>query len=257
MNESNFTPADKLIKIRSDVRKVMDIIRRKGILDALTITKATTLYRFSAWEGYRFDSKYHVETSLPAYLSDLSTSSDDEIGVNYVASSPLVVRAAIDQVPLPPKELVFIDIGCGKGRVALIAAERGFKHTVGVEIADELFKSALKNVKNYKKATGRNYSIDIIKCDATKYSFPNGNCVLYYFGAPLRSENVLNRTIGNAYKSYKEIPREMYLILLNVHRDDLQQAFPFLKKVQRFGSVNAWICSKLFSLNVYKFSSGG
>jgi ribosomal protein L11 methylase PrmA len=47
-------------------------------------------------------------------------------------------------VKLQEKEL--IDIGCGKGRVLIVAAETGFTKLRGIEIARELCDSALENI---------------------------------------------------------------------------------------------------------------
>lgn len=250
---SDFPLANKFIKVGSDLRKFVNIVHREGISHGIRIVKATLFYRLCAWEGRRFDVAYHVETAQPTHLENLSTSSDDVIGYPYVGTSPWVLRTAIDLLPKRLDQFVFVDIGCGKGRVVLVAAERKFKRVVGIDIAEELLDVARKNVKHFQEHCANTTQIEIIKSDATKFAWPPENLVLQYFAAPSNDRGVLNMVLQNAYQSYSENPREMYLIVVNDHGEYQLDNVPFLKNVSSQPSVSAWICKMIFSLNVYKF----
>ena len=250
---SDFPPANKIFKPGSDIGKFINLVRRLGIRDGIRIVKATLYYRLSGWEGPRFDSKYHVDTTQAALLKNFTTSSDDVIGYPYVGASPWVAGKAIDWLPKPLDQFVFVDVGCGKGRILLVAAERKFKRVIGIDIAEELLDVARENVKQFQQHCVNTTQIEIIKIDATKFAWPPEKCVLFYFAAPSDDGGVLNMVLKSAHRSFNENPREMYLILVNDYGEYRMDNLPFLKNVRFKPSVSAWICKMVFSSNLYKF----
>ena len=61
-----------------------------------------------------------------------------------------------------PDDKVFIDIGSGKGRVLLIAAEFGIKEVRGIEFSPVLCEIAKKNISIYKEKTKSKTAFKII-----------------------------------------------------------------------------------------------
>lgn len=59
----------------------------------------------------------------------------------YVASPPLVVRQMLALSELRPGETVY-DLGCGDGRVVIMAAQEFGANAVGVELREDLVKKA-------------------------------------------------------------------------------------------------------------------
>lgn len=51
------------------------------------------------------------------------------------------------RLPMRPKDFVFIDYGCGKGRALFIAAEHSFKAAIGIEYASDLASIAKRNIE--------------------------------------------------------------------------------------------------------------
>lgn len=47
----------------------------------------------------------------------------------------------------------FIDIGCGEGRVLLMAAEHGFRKIIGIDLAADLCLTARGNVERYRRCS--------------------------------------------------------------------------------------------------------
>ena len=89
-----------------------------------------------------FDLRYGTDTCDPLRLSDLRISSPNKgYGVDYSATKPRVFARFMKLVPLLPAS-VFVDFGCGKGRVMLLAARHGFKRVIGVEFSPELCQAA-------------------------------------------------------------------------------------------------------------------
>jgi SAM-dependent methyltransferase len=250
---TDFPLPSKFLKIRSDLTQFMALAHREGISSAIKNGKATIFYRLCAWEGRRFDSKYQLETSQPLRLQNLTVAADNVIGYEYVGTSPWITRTAIGLLPKRLEQYVFVDIGCGKGRIVLVAAERGFLKVIGVDIAAELVEMARDNVGRFRQLTGCRTPIEIVQADATKFVWPPDNCVFSYFAAPSDDGGVLRMALENAHQSYERNPRDMYLILVNNHQEDFLRRFPFLEKVASGLSPSAWIAGMLFSLNVYRF----
>jgi 2-polyprenyl-3-methyl-5-hydroxy-6-metoxy-1,4-benzoquinol methylase len=61
------------------------------------------------------------------------------------------MMAALPQKMIP--RATFIDIGCGKGRVLLMAAEHGFRKIIGIDFAADLCLTARGNVEQYRRCS--------------------------------------------------------------------------------------------------------
>lgn len=97
---------------------------------------------------------------------------------NYEPSLPSVVASSLDALAIEPAEFTFVDLGSGKGRVVLIAAERGYVEVVGVEYRRRLHRAAVRNVAKL----GPDCSPVRLECgDALAFGLPEGPLVLYLF----------------------------------------------------------------------------
>jgi SAM-dependent methyltransferase len=138
-----------------------------------------------------WDAKYGTETNAGVTLDNLTIGHDSRRhGERYQASDPRVLQESIAFIGLAPRDYQFIDLGCGKGRMLIVAAELGFKSCVGVEFADELASLAAKNV-----AASGFESIGIVHGDAATYAFDDDPFVLYMFN-PF-SKQVMQRVRDN------------------------------------------------------------
>jgi SAM-dependent methyltransferase len=117
------------------------------------------------------------------------------------------------------REFTFIDIGSGKGRVLLMAADYPFRRIIGVELLPELHRVAQENIAKYKSDWQQCFAIDCLSGDACEFSFPPEPTVLYLFN-PL-PESGLIRMIGNLEQSLREHPRPVFVLY---HNPLLEQA---------------------------------
>ena len=85
-------------------------------------------------EGLAFDGRYGTETRW-----------FDAFG-NYEPSRPSVVEAALDALDVDPAEFTFVDVGSGKGRVLILAAQRAFRDVLGIEPDRGLRAVAARNL---------------------------------------------------------------------------------------------------------------
>ena len=157
----------------------------------------------------QFDLINGVDTSARANLDELSIdSSNVSEGVFYQASRVVDTRRIIKKLSINYSDFEFVDIGSGKGRTLLVASEFPFKSVIGVEFAKELNEIAENNILQYQGSVCK--SVESILCDATKYSFPKGDLVLYFYN-PF-SEKILSEVFSKLERSIKENPRSVYII---------------------------------------------
>jgi hypothetical protein len=110
-------------------------------------------------------------------------------------------------------EFTFIDMGSGKGRVLLMAADYPFRRILGVELMPELHRVAGENIGKYKSDSQLCFAIDSIQGDASEFIFPPEPTVLYLFN-PL-PESGLAKMISNLEHSLEQYPRAVFVLYHN------------------------------------------
>lgn len=131
----------------------------------------------------------------------------------YQPIEPELFREILGSLEINFGEFTFIDIGSGKGRALLLAAEYPFRRVVGVELLPELSAVAEENIRKFsseKRACGE---IEAICGDATDLEFPDPPLVVFLFH-PL-PEPALQRFVGHLGGSLRENPRPAYVIYAN------------------------------------------
>jgi hypothetical protein len=111
------------------------------------------------------------------------------------------------------REFTFIDIGSGKARALLMAADYPFRRILGIELLPELHRVAKENIGKYKSDSQQCFAIDCVLGDACNFVFPPEPTVLYLFN-PL-PECGLVRLIGNLERSLQEHPRPVFVLYHN------------------------------------------
>lgn len=185
---------------------------------------------YSGWSKlHPFDVSHGTDTS--GYVSVEGITGDTLLRrqINpYAASQPSIVRAALKTLP-SPQDYSFIDLGCGKGRVTVIASELPFKQIIGVELSPELANVARSNsAKVHARFPGRT-PITIVTGNAVQYTLPPGKVVMFLchsFGRELVAE--LIRQIDHELASGR-IEHFMFMYYNPVH-GDLFDALPELRR---------------------------
>ena len=126
-------------------------------------------------------------------------------------------------------ECTFIDIGSGKGRVLLMAADYPFRRILGVELIPELHRIAKENIGKYKSDSQQCFAIDSIQGDASEFIFPPEPTVLYLFN-PL-PESGLATMVSNLEHSLREHPRPMFVLYHNPLLEPVLTQSGALKKI--------------------------
>jgi SAM-dependent methyltransferase len=114
---------------------------------------------------------------------------------------------------------VFVDIGCGKGRVLCCASRFEIKKVIGVEVDNDLYKIARQNVR---KARGTKSSVQIIHASAIDFDFRIGT--IYYLFDTYGASS-LSTTLAKMKESLKEHPRPIRIVYVNpVHEAVLSKS---------------------------------
>jgi SAM-dependent methyltransferase len=135
----------------------------------------------------------------------------------YQPTEPELFREMLDALRdaanLDFADYVFIDLGSGKGRTLLMAAEYPFRRIVGVELLPALHRIARENVAAYKSESQQCFVLEAICADAIDFAFPKEALVIYLFN-PF-PEAGLRRVLARLEQSLRALPRPVYVLYHN------------------------------------------
>jgi SAM-dependent methyltransferase len=155
-------------------------------------------------------------TSDPESLENLGLEHPER--VPYVASPWWMLRWVLPRSEVRPGD-VFVDYGCGKGRIVLAAARRyRFARVVGVELSNELSATARALVDRERRRF-RSGDVRIETADATAFEVPDAMAHAYMFN-PFRGQT-FERVCANIVASLDRTPRRLRLIYVQPEEHDI------------------------------------
>ena len=111
---------------------------------------------------------------------------------------------------LRAENFIFVDVGCGKGRVLLSALALPFKRIIGIELSPTFCRIAQQNITNARFISRRCAAVEIICSDATKYRIPGRPMIMFFFNPfPFK---IMEIVLSNIVNSYTQKTRAIYLI---------------------------------------------
>ncbi len=131
----------------------------------------------------------------------------------YQPIEPQLFREIMATLEIDFSQFIFLDIGSGKGRALLLAAEYPFRRVMGIELLPELNSLAKENIRKFSTETPSCHEIQAVCGDATELIFPEGALVIFLFN-PL-PEAGLKKLVRNLEASLRENPRLVYVIYVN------------------------------------------
>jgi len=174
---------------------------------------ATKLWVLMA--DHLYDLRHGIDTCKGSPLEGLTIGGENkERGTRYQPTRVVPLRKLFRLVePLVPSNSVLVDLGCGKGRVLLVASEFGFKEVRGVEFAHELCEIAKKNCAVFKARKHFKPDWRIIEADVTQYTIEPDETVFFMFN-PF-DEIILQKVLDNIATSLQMRPRKILIIYYN------------------------------------------
>jgi SAM-dependent methyltransferase len=157
-----------------------------------------------------YERRYHVRTSGLVMLDTFGLANDER--VYYIAASWHTLRLALSRESVTDRD-VFIDLGCGMGRMVLEAAARyPFRRVIGVELSEQLVEIARLNVAltTRRQRSGR---IELVCSDVLEYQIPDDVTVVF-MNNPFRGP-VFKHVVDELVRSLRRDPRSIRIIYSN------------------------------------------
>ena len=136
-----------------------------------------------------FDRRYGTDTGGYLGPEDLVNGREnDALNHGYSAIAPSVFheacrrwRETLPAVSGRIEAYSFVDVGAGKGRALLLAAELPFRKVIGVELSEELARIAQNNVTRWSQVARPKAKIRVVQGDAAKFRWPRTPLLVYLY----------------------------------------------------------------------------
>ena len=178
---------------------------------------------FMLYHDIRCALKYGIRrTFAPVQLrhltltnADMSLSSPYE-AVNYYILEKLL--ATFRKLSVPNS---IVDLGCGKGRVMVVAAHLGFKKITGIDFARELCEEAICNMKRTKDSMP-GIDWNVIHANVLDYTILPDDAVFFMFNPFVG--HTLHLFLDRLEESCKLFPRKTWFLYASpLHAGALQK----------------------------------
>jgi len=133
----------------------------------------------------------------------------------------------------PKADDVFVELGCGKGRVVFFYNTFKFKKMIGIELKKELAEIAKENLEALKI---RNNPIEIIHGDAANVDLTDGT--LFFLNNPFGFKT-LSSVLTSIKNSFRTHPRKVRIIYLNAVNANLLNEQPWLEIEEKISDRGA------------------
>ena len=136
-----------------------------------------------------FDHVHKTDTGGLVPRSGLLTGHRSDAHITaYYAVAPSILDSLIDlwlgtNPALPIDRYTFLDVGAGKGRAMLIAAQHPFSEVVGVELNPAMAAIARSNIRAFENSAEASMlaPVSLLEGDALEVPLPDGPIVAFLF----------------------------------------------------------------------------
>jgi 16S rRNA G966 N2-methylase RsmD len=188
-------------------RSTVSFIRNFGVLGFLEELRYRITDRY-------YERRLGVETAGRLTVKDLGFANAEFMDYDPIGYRE--IYSALSRIPLDKSTSTFLDYGSGKGRAVIAAASLPFRRVIGIEISERLLAIARKNLDSMRNKQCQ--CVELLHRDATQYAVPRDVNLIYFYN-PFAGQ-VLQTVVDNIYESYKQAPREIYIIFFNNHHFD-------------------------------------
>lgn len=187
----------------------------------------------------RFDETYGTETNGIVGLAEI-----DGIGPHLEEASHYLptrkreferMMATVGEID--HSEHVFVDLGCGKGRIVLLAAAQPYKKVIGVDFSPTFIRQSKENLERYTGPVAAR-EIELLAIDAMDFVVPPENLVVFMFspfGPP-----VFDAVMRNLVASTKQRKQKITIVYYSPDYDDLVREAGFTLVAKGKGDHWPW-----------------
>jgi len=173
------------------------------------------------------DWYYHIDTENIASLDSLGVPADS--GERYESTPASEFNAVMKSFNISPQD-TFLDMGCGKGRTALLAGKYPFRKIIGVDISGILVKIAEHNVRSMQSRL-RCKQYEFITSNAASYDIPADISYVYFFN-PF-PYHIMSKVMDNIRVSFEKSPRRITIIYYNPKYAEQLEQDPYLNLIDK------------------------
>lgn len=201
----------------------MNIISRAAASLVTRGPKRTFKIAWSYLVDSLFDIRYGTDTLWHVGIERLTDSEElRRHGIGYQPTRAAGFSRLLTQLQLPPN-LGFVDLGCGKGRVLMMAAEFSFNPIRGIDMSGALCATARSNLKKFARYYPSAAHVEVHEINASDYPI-QGDENLFFMFNPF-DEAIIEVILNKLRKSLVEHPRVLYVIYNNpIHARVLDEA---------------------------------
>ena len=154
--------------------------------------------------------KYGIKTFVRARLADLSIGNADLTKSSpYEAVNYFMLERLLAEFRKISSSAFIVDLGCGKGRVMVVAAHFGFTHITGIDFAKELCEEASRNMEKTQSAIP-GISWKVIHANVLDYTILPEDFVFFMFNPFV--EETLDSFLSKLEESCRLFPRKTYFL---------------------------------------------
>ncbi len=165
----------------------------------------------------------------------------------YQATTPPHWRAVLRAVPVSVDRLALVDVGCGKGRVLLLALRHPFRSILGVEADPGLASVARANLVRWRGAR-RCTEVAVIEGGATALAWPRGPVLVFFYNSFAGAS--LDALLDRLEAAHDAGTRPLLFVYSNPVEEDRVRARPRFRPLLRSRSrpVLLWPGNRTFAL---------
>jgi hypothetical protein len=184
-----------------------------------TLRVGAMLVRYRLRQGWRaprphgFDLEYGTETVAKAALPDEPEQARRQEPIDTVQFATMMGVLASDP-GFDFSEFTFIDLGAGRGRAMMLAAQYSFAAIVGIEYSRELHAGARTNLALYAASRYRGrgcHRLAIVHSDVLAWPLPEVPTVFYCFES-FPDLATMQRMADRVRASLAAAPRPVYVV---------------------------------------------
>ncbi len=153
----------------------------------------------------------------------------------YESSRRRISYRSIEALPIAHCDFTFVDLGSGKGKALVMAATIGFNRVIGVELAEELHRSAVANATKFAQRLPLATRIEPVHISASEFDFPSEPLVCYMYNPFDRQ--LVEVVMANLRESLRRTPRPAFVVYFNPVWGQVLRQAEWLKPLHESGLV--------------------
>ncbi|UPT71063.1 MAG: class I SAM-dependent methyltransferase [Flavobacterium sp. JAD_PAG50586_2] len=223
MTNQNFKSSRRREIISSGIDEIKDVILGSmewGLLGTFKRMRISYIrHRYLLWSteaSYDFDRKYGIDTTRKLRTSFFQMPKEVmQDAVMYWATPVSMFYEIMSVLNIDFKKYIFVDFGCGKGRVVLLASHYPFQKIFGLDIHKSLLRIGVNNFQKFQSQASVKSDVQFMHCSATDFRYTMGKNYLIYLFNPFGVATFCSVLDRLEYVTCAHSCQEPYVVLLD------------------------------------------